>query len=115
MQEAHNTEIFCRLIKELLFLQVIVASIWFFIYKLYKHDIKHGKIIFVINVLVYFFCNIYLIRDLKNYLDLREGGISFGFEMGTLLLSIISTFLLVVEYFIIKLIIRAFVTKNPNS
>ena len=114
MQEAYNREIFWSVMKEFLFLQVIVALVWFFIYKLYKHDIKHGKIIFVINVLIYIFYNLSLIKDLINYLDLREGGISFGFEMGILLLSIISTFLLVVEYFIIKLIIRAFMTKDSN-
>ena len=44
--------------------------------------------------------NIYMIFEIYNEPDLRIGGISFVFEMYTLFLSIIFTFLLFVEYLI---------------
>lgn len=115
MGEAYNQRIFFSLLKEILLLHLIVAAIWFFIYKLYKHDVKYGKLIFLVNVLIYIFCVAYLINDLYSYSDLRAGGISFAFEMGILLLSIIATFLLVVEYFIIKLVVRAFFTNKTHN
>ncbi len=113
MDDVYNHKIFVSLIKDTLFLQLVVAVIWFFIYKLYKYDVRNGKLIFLINVLIYIFFIAYLINDLYSYPDLRVGGLIFGFEMGILALSIIYTFFLVVEYFIIKLIIRTF--KNHNS
>ncbi len=113
MVDAYNHRIFVSLIKDTLLLQLVVATIWFFIFKLYKYDVRNGKLIFLINVLIYIFCISYLLYDLYSYPDLRVGGLVFGYAMGILALSIIATFLLVVEYFIIKLIIRAF--KNRNS
>lgn len=114
MEELHNRGIFFSLLKETLLLQLAVAVIWFFIYKLYKHDVKNGKLIFLINVLIYISCIAYLINDLGIYSDLRVGGIGFAFEISILILAMIATFLLVVEYFIIKLVIRAFVANNKS-
>jgi hypothetical protein len=113
MVDTYNHRIFVSLIKDTLLLQLVVAAIWFFIYKLYKYDVRNGKLIFLINVVIYIFCVAYLINDLYNYPDLRVGVLGFGCAMGILALSLIATFLLVVEYFIIKLIIRTF--KNHNS
>lgn len=115
MVDAHNHRIFVSLIKDTFLLQSVVAVIWFFIYKLYKYDIKKGKLIFLINVLIYIFCVAYLINDLYTYPDLRVGGVSFAYEIGLLALSIIATFLVVVEYFIIKLIIRATAYRKTHN
>jgi hypothetical protein len=109
----YNHRIFVSLLKDTLLLQIVVAAVWFFIYKLYKYDVRNGKFIFLINVLVYIFCVAYLLNDLNTYSDLREGGVSFAYFMGVLALSILATFLLLLEYFIIKLINRTF--KNRNS
>jgi len=112
MIEEHNHRIFLSLLKETFLLHLLVVAVWFFIYKLYRHDVRHGRFIFFMNVLVYISCVSCLINDLNTYPNLSAGGVGFAFEMGILALSIVATFLLVVEYFIIKLIIRAF---SPNK
>ena len=101
MDKSYNQEIFISLITNFLLLQIVVSIIWFFIYRLFTRNLlKKGKIIFFSNIIIYLFLNFYMIFEIYQESDLRIGGISFAFEMYTLFLGIIFSFLLLIEYMI---------------
>ncbi len=101
MDKSHNQEIFISLMTNFLFLQIVISIIWFFIYRLFTRNLlKKGRIIFFSNVIIYLFLNSYIIFEIYKEPDLRIGGIGFVFEMYTLFLSVIFTFLFLIEYVI---------------
>jgi hypothetical protein len=101
MDKSYNQGIFISLMTNFLLLQIVVSIIWFFIYRLFTRNLlKKGKIIFFSNIIIYLFLNFYMIFEIYQESDLRIGGIGFAFEMYTLFLSIIFSFLLLIEYVI---------------
>jgi len=114
MDKVYNQEIFTSLVKEFLFLQVVVAVITFFIYKLYINNLKKGKVIFLVNVLVYIALNFCMVYQIYIEPDLRIGGISFAFEMYSLFLALLFIIVLLLEYVLLKFIVFKVFFKKSN-
>lgn len=114
MNKVYNQEIFASLMKEFLFLQLVVAIIIFFMYKLYANGLRKGKLILLVNVLVYISLNLCMVYQIYNEPDLRIGGISFAFEMYSLFLSLLFIVALLLEYVLLKFIVFKVFFKKSN-
>ena len=112
MDKVYNQEIFTSLMKEFLLLQFVVVLITFFIYKFYIDNLKKGKVIFLVNVVIYSILNFYLIYQIFIEPDLRVGGISFAFEMGVYFLALLFIIVLLLEYLLLKFVVFKFLFKK---
>jgi|JI8StandDraft_2_1071088.scaffolds.fasta_scaffold163994_1 hypothetical protein len=114
MDKVYNQEIFASLIKEFLFLQLVVAIVIFFVYKLYANGLRNGKQILLVNILVYIALNLCMIYQIYTEPDLRIGGISFAFEMYSLFLALLLIIILLLEYVLLKFVIFKVFFKKSN-
>ncbi|TDP60294.1 hypothetical protein BC748_1276 [Flavobacterium dankookense] len=75
-------------------------------------NLKKGKVIFLVNVVIYSILNFYLIYQIFIEPDLRVGGISFAFEMYSLFLALLFIVVLLLEYVLLKFIVFKFLFKK---
>lgn len=99
-----NQEILSKVLIQFAALQIILSFAWYFAFKLLgKLNRKFALVFFYSNLSLYLLINLKMIIDLFNQPDLRIGGITFAFEMITLIYSFSHVALL----FIIIGLIRA--------
>lgn len=103
--EEHNQEIFKGLIFDFCLLQLFAGIFWYLIYRLFRKFTK-AKTIFLINLLIYSFLNLYIIYQISKEKDLRVGGVAFAFEMYTYFWSLAYILILLMQYFIFSYLKR---------